>query len=132
MPRNPNLDKAKLQAVGVYRKASTHASINKGAAQYSGGDYRAPEGAKACYHGKPPVGDHYLIEAYLARFDATVCPEALNSSGRAVFCNELNRKGGQATPRMRKTMNRYATHKPAIGRGIMSPVPAGIVTLIKA
>jgi hypothetical protein len=55
MARNANHDKAKRQAVGIYRAASPNASINHGTAQYSGGDYRTPEGAKACYLGKPQV-----------------------------------------------------------------------------
>jgi hypothetical protein len=58
MARNANYDKARLQAVGVYRKASPHAAINNGVAVYSGGDYRAPEGAKACYSGKLQVPEY--------------------------------------------------------------------------
>jgi len=63
MARNAKLDKAKLQAVGIYRKASPQAEINHGVTRYSGGDYRVPEGAKACYAGKVtvPTYDRALI-----------------------------------------------------------------------
>lgn len=49
MSRNANWDKAKRQAVGIYRAASPMASINHGEEKYSGGDYRAPEGTKLVY-----------------------------------------------------------------------------------
>jgi hypothetical protein len=55
MARNAKLDLAKRQAVGIYRKASPMSSINHGVAVFSGGDYRSPEGAKACYLGKLQV-----------------------------------------------------------------------------
>jgi hypothetical protein len=99
MSRNANLDKAKRQAVGIYRAASLNASINHGNVEYSGGDYRVPEGAKACYHDKALPSDADLIAAFQGTIKT--CPAFLNSSGRRVVPNDLNRKRSGADPQNR-------------------------------
>lgn len=94
MARNANWDKAKRQAVGIYRAASPQASINNGEPRYSGGEYRVPEGAKAIYHGKPEPVD-------VTGFKVRICEPFKNSSGRKVIPNDLNRKRGGSDPRTR-------------------------------
>ncbi len=94
MARNANWDKARRQAVGIYRAASPQAAINAGMAEYSGGDYRVPEGAKACYHGKASPVD-------VTGFKVRVCEPFKNSSGRRVIPDDLNRKRSGADPQNR-------------------------------
>jgi len=103
MSHNANIHKAKMQAVGIYRKASPQAAINHGETYYSGGDYRVPEGAKTCYHpANTEEEDRALIARYLSG-GGTIkpCRAFLNSSGRSVVPNDLNRKRGRALPQAR-------------------------------
>lgn len=99
MSRNANLDRAKRQAVGIYRAASPQAYINHGTPQFSGGDYRVPEAAKDCYRNTINPSDAELIAAFKGK--VTVYPKALNSSGRVVIPNDLNRKRAGCDPRAR-------------------------------
>lgn len=106
MARNANVDKAKRQAVGIYRAASPQAKINKGIAEYSGGDYRVPEGAKACYHNNAnKAADRALVALYLAHGNAIKpCNPCENSKGRLVVPNDLNRKRAGADPQNRSEL----------------------------
>ena len=115
MARNAKLDLAKRQAVGIYRKASPHAFINKGVAVHSGGDYRRVEGSKPCYQNRPSHPD--TIEGV----KVTVCEP---QTYRGDF-----RKRGMATPQSRSHMNTFAFMKRS---RIAEPkwVPAGTQVLI--
>ena len=98
--RNAKYDKAKRQAVGIYRAASPQASINAGVTQYAGGDYRTPEAAKACYRNEnTQVADQAAIAAFLSNGGkVTRCRGFYQSNGRIVqpgSCG-LNRKRGNA------------------------------------
>lgn len=100
MARNANLDKAKLQAVGIYLKASPNAAVNHGEVKYSGGEYRVPEGAKSVYHGRMSRSElNTLVSAFQGR--VRMCEEFRNSRGQAVRPNDLNRKRSGADPRAR-------------------------------
>lgn len=91
MSRNANYDKARRQAVGIYRAASPKAYINAGVELYSGGDYRVPDGAKL--HGaKPQVPD------YDPKRIVKLPP------GNAHGARELNRKRSGSDPRQRNQM----------------------------
>lgn len=99
MSRNANWDKAKRQAVGIYRAASPQASINHGTTEYSGGEYRVPDAAKSYYQSKPSPE----MLAAVAAFEGKIkfVPAALNSSGRVVIPNDLNAKRSGANPQNR-------------------------------
>jgi hypothetical protein len=120
--RNAKLDKAKRQAVGIYRAASPHASINHGMAQYSGGDYRTPDAAKSCYLGKPQP------------FDVTGHKVTICKPGTAKGANALNAKRGQATPQNRAHMNTFAFRSRQAPAAIVKSAWRGVVeqTLIPA
>lgn len=93
--RNPNWDKARFQAVGIYRKVSPQASINHGETQYSGGDYRTPEAAKACYHGKAEPLSAAELEAFIAAGGKVrYQPAFMRSGGRIDQPGKYSRKRG--------------------------------------
>lgn len=89
MSRNANFDKSKRQAVGIYRAASPHAFINAGVELFSGGDYRVPEGAKACYAGKPKPAVYDL--------------EAVRVMPAAIYQADIRKRSG-SDPRQRTNL----------------------------
>ncbi len=102
MARNAKLDLAKRQAVGIYRKASPNAFINKGVPVHSGGDYRTPEGAKSVYvSGRAAPVD-------VTGHRVTVCKPCTTSSKRYVGVATCGGKRSQATPQNRAHMNTFA------------------------
>lgn len=100
MARNANLDKAKRQAVGIYRAASPNAAINGGVAQFSGGEYRLPDAAKDWYR-TPKTDDAAIIAAFQGKIKTY--PTGLNSSGRVVRL-DTNRKRAGCDPRTRSEL----------------------------
>lgn len=92
MARNPKLDLAKRQAVGVYRAVPRFSIEAKG-------DIRPVEGMKPVYHSKVTPAHLEAIATFTGV--VTVCKAGLNSSGRVVQCNDLNRRRGGCDPRTR-------------------------------
>ena len=117
MARNAKLDLAKRQAVGIFRKASLQASINKGEAVYSGGDYRAPEASKFAYQGKPDAEMLALVRA-CHHVKVKVCKPATNSSGRFVQL-DTNRPRSGCDPRTRGELLPGKAER--IAPGILTP-----------
>jgi len=142
--RDPKMDKAKRQAVGIYRAASPSAMINHGVAVYSGGDYRRTE----------PTKDFYANPVTTEPLNVEGVPVQVLDDGKYV---SFQRRGGQATPQLRGFMGTFphkrkgaplatvkTKHVVKIGghefkqvrveKISRAPVyvPAGIVTLIKA
>ena len=124
MSRNANMDKAKRQAVGIYRAASPNAAINNGETVYSGGDYRTPEAAKSIYL-TPKTDDAALIAAFTGNVKRY--KTGLDSSGRIHKGDFFRAKGAGCDPRTRSEL---VPGKAVIAKGIITSKVTGC-TLIK-
>ena len=107
MARNPKLDLAKRQAVGIYRPASRNAALNGGEETYSGGDYRTPDAAKLCYLTAidTTAQDQAAIALYLAgNGRVKQFKTGLDSSGRIHKGDFFRSKGAGCDPRTRREL----------------------------
>lgn len=120
MARNANFDKAKRQAVGIYRKASPNAMVNHGMELYSGGEYRRTDATKDWYRAGSEPLSREAIESFIALKGVRVCRPCLNSSGRIVVPNDLNRKRAGCDPQQRgELVPGKAERVAAVLKGVM-------------
>jgi hypothetical protein len=148
MARCANYDKAKLQAVGIYRKATKTASLNHAtpnaverssrlldrhgnAAPPIGprgaGDYRAPEGAKPCYAGKPQVPAYDRAMVRVVKYGKVTTNEGRN----ALIPDTRKRANSCPQERQTLTLSGCRGSVPAM-RSVLTPdVYATVSRLIK-